>query len=184
MNQAGVRKALRDSYSPKAYGAARNLVGRLKSAKIGLIFFGGYPSAAADLIREVHDDGVALQIVSIHTLGGTEIAKTGAAADGAMFIADADSRDYPSARDVVAEFQKAGVEPESYVLNTYAAVQLWAAAVAKAGTTDADKLAQVLRAGSWNTILGPVSFDAKGDATKPNTTWYVYKSGTFTQLKP
>ena len=52
----------------------------------------------------------------------------------------------------------------------------------EAGTTDANKVAEVLRAGSWNTVLGPLSFDAKGDPVKPDYAWFLVKNGSIRQL--
>ncbi|MEA2780915.1 MAG: branched-chain amino acid transport system substrate-binding protein [Rhodospirillaceae bacterium] len=183
MNRSGLRETLRHSYSPKAYGAAGDLVGKLKSAKISILYFGGSAAAVAEIVREARDIKLALQLVASDMLNSPEFAAAGAGGGGAMFVADADSPDYSSARTVVAELQKASMEPESYVLNNYAAVELWAEAAAKAGTTEANKVAQILRDGSWNTILGTVTFDAKGDVIKPNTGWYVYRNGSFSQVK-
>jgi len=48
-----------------------------------------------------------------------------------MFTNAAEARNLPSAKAVVDEFRKGGFEPEGYTLSTYAAVQVWAAAVTK-----------------------------------------------------
>ena len=46
-----------------------------------------------------------------------------------MFTNAAEARNLPSAKAVVEEFRAEGFEPEGYTLSTYAAVQVWAAAV-------------------------------------------------------
>jgi branched-chain amino acid transport system substrate-binding protein len=43
-------------------------------------------------------------------------------------------------------------------------------------------VAEVLRAGNWNTVLGPLSFDAKGDPVKPDYAWYLVKDGRIRQM--
>ncbi len=60
-----------------------------------------------------------------------------------------------TAQDVVKEFKAKKVDPEGYVLYTYAATQEWAQAVAKAGTTDPKKVAETLRAGNLEHRAGP-----------------------------
>jgi branched-chain amino acid transport system substrate-binding protein len=69
------------------------------------------------------------------------------------------------------------------VLYTYAAFQVWAQAAAKAGTVDPQKVAATMRAGTWDTVLGPISFDKKGDITAGG--WAVYrwdKDGNYEEI--
>jgi ABC-type branched-subunit amino acid transport system substrate-binding protein len=42
-----------------------------------------------------------------------------------------------------------------------AAYQVWAQAAAKAGTIDPQKVAATMHAGTWDTVLGPISFDIR-----------------------
>ena len=81
------------------------------------------------------------------------------------FAADPSKR--PAAAEVVKEFKANKIEPEGYVLYTYAAVQIWADAVKKAGTADPKKVADTLKSsGPWQSVLGPITFDKKGDPTQ------------------
>ena len=53
----------------------------------------------------------------------------------------------------------------------------------KAGTTDAKKVATTLKAtGNWPTVLGPISFDKKGDTTGGGYVLYVWKNGAYAQM--
>jgi len=40
-----------------------------------------------------------------------------------------------------------------------------------------------LRAGSWTTVLGNLSFDAKGDPAKPDYAIYIVSGGKIGELK-
>ena len=60
---------------------------------------------------------------------------------------------------------------------------MWAAAVTKAGSTDAAKVAETLRGGSWDTVIGKLSFDDKGDLTSSTYVWYVFKDGKYDEAK-
>jgi branched-chain amino acid transport system substrate-binding protein len=95
-----------------------------------------------------------------------------------------DPRNRPAAAEVVKKFKAKNIDPEGYTLYTYAAMQIWAAAVEKAGSTDPKKVAEVIRAGKWNTVLGEISYDAKGDITVTDYVMYEWKAdGTYAELK-
>ncbi len=100
-----------------------------------------------------------------------------------LFTFPPDPRKRPTAAAVVKEFKDKGIDPEGYVLYTYAAFQVWAQAAAKAGTTDPQKVAAAMRAGTWDTVLGPIAYDKKGDITGGG--WAVYrwnKDGNYQEI--
>ena len=44
-------------------------------------------------------------------------------------------------------------------------------------------MADTLRAGTaFSTVLGPISFDKKGDVTKPDYVFYVWKNGGYGEM--
>lgn len=64
-----------------------------------------------------------------------------------------------------------------------AAIEIWAQAVRRANTTNPRRVAEVLKAnGPWNSVLGPISFDAKGDVTVADYVFYVWRNGTYQQM--
>jgi branched-chain amino acid transport system substrate-binding protein len=181
MNAAGLKEVLNDEITAgdKDYSA---LVSKLKAANVDVIYFGGYHPEAALIVKQSREQGLNAQLLSGDSLNTQEFATlAGAAADGVMFTNAAEARNLPSAKAVVDEFRKDGFEPEGYTLSTYAAIQVWAQAVAKAGTTDSKKVAETLRSQSWDTIIGKLSFDAKGDLTSSTYVWYVFKDGKYSE---
>ena len=91
----------------------------------------------------------------------------------------------PLNRAVAEQAKAKGVEPEGYVLHSYAAVQVWAQAVAKAGTTDARQVMQTLKAGEWDSVMGKLSFDAKGDIKQTGyILWKWDSKGNAVELVP
>jgi branched-chain amino acid transport system substrate-binding protein len=83
----------------------------------------------------------------------------------------------------VQAFRARNVDPEGYVLYTYAAIQIWAAAAQRAGTTDPRRIAELLKSGGpWQSVLGEISFDRKGDVTVPDYVFYVWRNGAYTQM--
>jgi branched-chain amino acid transport system substrate-binding protein len=181
MNAAGMKEVLNEEITAgdKDYSA---LVSKLKSANIDVIYFGGYHPEAALIVKQSREQGLNAQLLSGDSLNTQEFATlAGAAADGVMFTNAAEARNLPSAKDVVDEFRKDGFEPEGYTLSTYAAIQVWAQAVAKAGTTDPKKVADALRSQTWDTVIGKLGFDAKGDLTSSTYVWYVFKDGKYSE---
>ena len=55
--------------------------------------------------------------------------------------------------------------------------------VEKAKSTDFDKVVKSLNAGKFNTVLGSIGFDDKGDVTAPGYVFYEWKNGQYDYLK-
>ena len=73
-------------------------------------------------------------------------------------------------------------EPEGFTLYSYGAVQAWAQAVQQARSLDQEAVIKALHEGSFNTVLGTIGFDAKGDATGISSfVWYVYDEEGYTR---
>ena len=82
-----------------------------------------------------------------------------------------------AAKALVEELEGEGVSADRYVLATYAAIQAWAQAASGAGDTSFDPVVAALDEGTFDTILGPVSFNAKGDADHPGYVWFEWQDG-------
>jgi branched-chain amino acid transport system substrate-binding protein len=93
-----------------------------------------------------------------------------------------DPRTKPEAKAVVAKFNSAGIDPEGYTLYTYAAVQIFADAVKNTKGADPAKLAKYIRAHSFDTVIGKLGFDKKGDVTSPAYVWYRWNDGKYAEI--
>ena len=132
----------------------------------------------------MRDQGLKTVLMAGDALADKEFASiTGPAAEGVLFTFGPDPRNKPTAKAIVDKFKAKNIDPEGYTLYTYAAFQVWTQAVAKANTTDAKKVAAAIKAGTWDTVLGKISFDAKGDITILD--YVVYKwdaKGNYAEL--
>lgn len=81
------------------------------------------------------------------------------------------------AERVVRAMRASGRTSEGYALYAYAAVQAWAAAATIAGGTDYGAVAAALGGKGFDTVLGEISFDAKGDAPAPDYVLREWKDG-------
>ena len=75
-----------------------------------------------------------------------------------------------------------GADPSSAA--AYTAVQVWAQAVRRAGTLEEAAVLKELHRGRFNTVLGSITFDAKGDLTGSDWQWQVWTHGSQALLNP
>ncbi len=159
------------------------LISRLKAANVDLVFFGGYFAEAGLLVRQMREQGLNAKIMGGDGIAATELASiAGPASDGVLMTFYPDPRNNPKAAAIVKSFRDQKYEPEGYTLYTYAAVQAYAEAVKRAGGTDGTKVADELHKGSYDTVIGAVSFDAKGDPNTEPFVVYVWKGGKYAPL--
>jgi len=156
------------------------LVTRLKAEKVGVLFLGGYYTEAGLIVRQMRDQGLKTVLVGGDALVTEEYwAITGSAGQGTLMTFSPDPRKDPANAELVAFFRAEHYEPETYTLYTYGAIQAWAQAVEKAGSTDPRKVAAALRANRFDTVLGNIGFDAKGDIAAPGYVMYEWKNGAY-----
>lgn len=183
LNAGGTKEAIYEAYTAgeKDYSS---LVSKLKQANIDVIYVGGYHTEAGLIARQMRDQGMKTAIVSGDALVTNEYwAITGPAGEGTMMTFGPDPREMPSAKAAVEKFRKAGYEPEGYTLYTYAALQVWADTVKATGSTDPAKLAEAMHKTKYSTVIGDISFDAKGDLTTPAYVWYRWANGQYAEVK-
>jgi branched-chain amino acid transport system substrate-binding protein len=104
---------------------------------------------------------------------------------GTPMMATADMRQSPQAAEVVARFRAQGYEPLGTTLNAYAAVQVWAQAVEATRALDLGAVTQAMHDRQFDTVLGRIGFDAKGDVTGFEPwQWYVWQAdGSYVALE-
>ena len=183
MNAEGKQEAMYQAYVPGEHDYTA-LVSRLKEAGINLVYFGGYHSEIGLIVRQAKEQGLNATFLGPDSLVTKEFWQiAGPAGEGLMMTFPSDPRTRPSAAEAVKEFKAKGIDPEGYVLYTYAAVQVWAQAAEKAKTTDPKKVAAEIKSGGpWSTVLGDISYDKKGDVTKADYVWYIWHDGNYSQM--
>jgi branched-chain amino acid transport system substrate-binding protein len=163
-----------------------SIVSRLKRDNIDLVYVGGYHQEAGLILRQMRDQGLKTVLMAGDAMNDKEFASiTGPAAEGTLFTFGPDPRNKPTAKAIVEKFKAKNIDPEGYTLYTYAAFQVWSQAVTKAGSTDVKKVMDVIKAGEWDTVLGKMAFDAKGDIKAID--YVVYKwdaKGNYAEINP
>jgi branched-chain amino acid transport system substrate-binding protein len=183
LNAAGVTEVLFSAYTPgeRDYSA---IVSRLQQANVGVVYVGGYHTESGLILRQAKERGLNITLVGGDALVTNEFWQiTGAAGEGTLMTFSSDPRKRPTAAQVVQRFRARNVDPEGYVLYTYAAVQIWAAAAARTNGIDPRRIAAALKAnGPWASVLGDVSFTEKGDVTVPDYVFYVWRNGSYAEM--
>ncbi len=179
LNKKGVKEVMYETITPgeKDYSA---LVSKLKSAGVDVLYYPGYYTEAGLIVRQMREQGMNTILVSGDALVSNDFwSITGPLGEGTLFSFSPDPRKNPNAAEVVKAFHAKGIEPEGYTLYTYGAVQAWVEAVTKAQTTDEDPVVKALKSNKFDTVLGTIGFDAKGDVTAPGYVFYEWKDGKY-----
>ena len=182
MNAAGLNETMYEAITQgdKDFSA---LISKMKQANIDAIYFGGYQTEAGLIVRQARDQGLKAQFIGADALVTEEFWKiTGPAGEGTLMTFPPDPRNVPAAKAVVDKFKAEGYDPEGYTLYTYAAIQAFAAAANKAKSLKLDDLSKTLKSMTVDTVVGPLSWDRKGDVIDPKYVFYVWKNGKYAEM--
>jgi branched-chain amino acid transport system substrate-binding protein len=183
INKLGLQEILYEGYNPgeKDYNA---IISRLKQTGVDMVYIGGYHTEVGLMLRQARDAGLQAQFMSGDANSSEELAAiAGPAADGFLFTFGPDARKMPSAKNLVEAFRAQGFDPEGYTLYTVAAVEVWSQAVQKANSFDAGKVSAAIKGNTFETVLGNISFDEKGDVKDPKYMLYIYKGGKYSEMQ-
>ena len=147
-------------------------------------FWGGMYGQGGPLCVKMRQSGVNIPFVSgdgcfddsfINTVGGT--------APNVFLSFGKPYRDLPAAQPFLQKYKtKYRHDEGAYSVYGYDAANVLLTAIAQAGTTDADKVAAVMKSRSFDTILGKVEFDEKGDVKGSGFVMWTIKDGKLQPL--
>ncbi len=156
------------------------LVSKIKQSGAEIVYWGGLHTEGGLIVRQMRDAGVTAVMMSGDGITDSEFAAIGGpAVEGTLMTFPPEPRNRPEAAAVVKTFKEVRkFDPQAYTLYTYAALEIVAGAAAKGKTTDAKKLAEIVKDGTaWPTVIGPIAYDKKGDITRPDYVMYTWKKG-------
>jgi branched-chain amino acid transport system substrate-binding protein len=165
LNERGVPVAMDGTYTPgeAEYSA---LVSKMQDAGIEVFFPGGYHRDAGLIIRQARDRGYDLRLVANSAMALEDFPMiAGPGLQGTIMVSQADMRASRQAAEIVARFRGQGYEPLGHTLSAYAAVQVWAQATEAARSLDLNSVTKAMHGRQFDTVLGRIGFDAKGDVT-------------------
>jgi branched-chain amino acid transport system substrate-binding protein len=185
LNQRGVSEVLFTAYAPGAMDFS-DLLDQLSAASVEVLYVGGYSPEAGLIIRQARDRKYNVQLVAGDSLSTGEFwLVAGPAGEGTLFTSFSDPTHEPRAAEIMGRLEGQLQQPNARALYSYAAVQLWAQAAEKAGTVEPKAVTAALDTDQFDTVLGPIGFDDKGDVTGYDPfVWYVWRDSNYAPIDP
>lgn len=154
---AGLQPVFVDTFRPQSDNQI-GLVGRLSRAGATHVFVGGDRDDIAIMARDAAGLDYALTIAGGEALRAASEVPLPA---GVLMIGVPEATDLLD-DDAAAPFLAAEIAPEGYVVPTYATVEIALEAMGRA-SEEGRSVADVLDTTTFQTLIGAVSFDGKGD---------------------
>ncbi|RWQ30366.1 branched-chain amino acid ABC transporter substrate-binding protein [Mesorhizobium sp.] len=185
MNQNGLNEILYEGINAgeKDYSA---LVTKLKELKADVVYFGGYHPEAGLILRQSAEQDFKFQLIMPDSIATPEFWQVaGPAGEGTMFVFPSDPQAKPEAKQAIEKIKAGGFVPEGFTLFSYAVIQAFAEGIKHAGSDDPAKVAEALKNGQpISTVVGPVTFDEKGDLKNVSYDINQWHDGKYAPIQP
>ena len=159
------------------------IVHQLREIGIDVLYFGGFPTEAAIIARQLREAGLSKVVLfagdALATDDFWQLADR--AGEGSLLTSRYDASHHPAAADVVQRLKAGGLERTGDAVRAYAAVQIWALSVSATGRTEPATVAEQISRGG-DTVLGAITFDANRRANIPAFAIQSWKRGRLEQL--
>ena len=188
LNKGGMKEVMYEGVNlgEKDFSA---LVSKIKASGADLVYWGGLHTEGGLIVRQMRDQGIKAPLMGGDGITSDEFASVGGpGVEGTLMTFAPDPRKRAEAKAIVEKFRAKKFEPEAYTLYSYAAVEVIKQASDTAKSADPKKISEQIKSGQkFKTVIGEMSYDKKGDITRPDYVMYVWKkdsSGkiTYTEL--
>jgi len=176
MNALGVQEVLYEGINAGERDFSA-LVSKIKQSGADVVYWGGVHTEGGSILRQMRAAGVNAIMMGGDGIATAEFAQLGGpGTEGTLMTFGPDPQRRPEAQAVLEKFKARNFTPEAYTLYSYAAVQVIAEAAKAIGSLDPAKVAAELHTGkTYKTVIGDLSFDAKGDVTRIDYVMYTWK---------
>jgi branched-chain amino acid transport system substrate-binding protein len=163
-------------------GAYDRLADRLQKNPPDVIYMSLDAEHAAEFVKALRERNIKSVLMGgQHFLSASFWQKYKTAAEGIHVIAPIASLDHTALRKAVGLLKQADLVPDIVALSHFAAVQTWGEAVRRAGSGEPKAVVGALRSGTFDTAIGPVAFDDKGDRRDIRYSILTWQNGSITQ---
>jgi branched-chain amino acid transport system substrate-binding protein len=168
LSSHGIHPVFHDGINPgeKDFSA---LVSRLKTYHVDLVYYGGFQMEASLIIRQMREQQLNATLMSGDGLVSHEFAAiTGPSVEGTLITFLDSPKNSQDFSESLRALRNQGRVLEPQTLLTYASLQVFKEAAERAGVLDSQKIAEIMHSGHiFHTLVGPLSYDKKGDLTNP-----------------
>ena len=156
----------------------------IKGSGAQALFWGGMYGQGGPLFVQLRQAGVTIPFISDDgSFDPAMINTVGNDAPDIYFTFGKDYHGMPGADDFIKTYNDTFHMPEgAYSVYGYDAANVVLTAMTKAGTTDSDKVSAVMKSQPFDTILGKIEFNAKGDVKESGYIIWTIKGGKFAVL--
>ncbi|MFC3393690.1 branched-chain amino acid ABC transporter substrate-binding protein [Brenneria rubrifaciens] len=142
-----------------------SLVARLKKENVDFVYFGGYYPEMGLLMRQARQAGMTTKFMGPEGVGNSSLSNiAGDASEGMLVTLPKRYDQVPANRPIVDALKAKKLDPTGpFVWTTYAALQSLTTAMQRSGSMEPEKLVSDLKAQAVDTVMGPLSWDEKGD---------------------
>jgi branched-chain amino acid transport system substrate-binding protein len=182
LNKRGVQEVMNEEIAQGDKDFS-TLITRMIKNTIQLIYFAGYHTEGGLFVRHAREQGMNATMMVTSAMANREYWDlAGPGGEGTLMIFAPDPRKLPTAAEVVKRFEAEGYSPEGYTLYAYAAIQVFAGAARKASSTELEALAKALHDGTYETVVGSIKFDDKGDVAGFKYKMYRWNDGSYEEI--
>ncbi len=155
----------------------------VKADRPDLIYYGGVYPEGGLIVKQARQLGIKAPFMGGDGIMGPEfIDIAGSEADGAYATFGHDIDRVATAKQFIAKYKRLYGEPGPYSVYAYVATDILLTAIKNSGSIDHAAVIAYLHTHTFDTSLGPIQFDGKGDVVhSPYVVWQV-KNGAWTQL--
>lgn len=177
LNAAGIQEVIYEGINIGEKDLSA-LIAKMKDAGAELVYFGGVHTEGGLIARQMRDHALNATLMSGDGIATDEFASIAGAeaAVGTLMTFAPDPRKRPEASEALKKLEEKGISTEAYTLYSYAVVQILKQAAEAIKSTDPKKVAEQMRSGQeFDTVIGKIAFDAKGDVNRLDYTMYTWQ---------
>ena len=157
----------------------KDIVAQIKAANPDALYLSGSATYLSKVLVDLRAAGVTVPTIANDGFYDLRAIKSaGSAAEGMLVTTCVPPLDLmPSAQLFVQHFESRFSQPTVYALYGYVAAQVAMAAAKQSHSADRRLLDRTLSVGTFQTVIGPVSFQKNGDLFQPNVYFYAVTGG-------
>jgi branched-chain amino acid transport system substrate-binding protein len=153
-------------------------VSKIKGSGAQAFFWGGMYGQGGPLAVKMRQSGVTIPFLSGDgCFDQTFVDTLKTTPDNIYLTFGRDYHEIPAAQPFLEKYKAKYGQEGAYSVYGYDAANVYLSAVEQAKSTDADKVAAVMKSRSFDTILGKVEFDEKGDVKASGYVLWTIKDG-------
>ena len=139
------------------------LIARLKKENIDFVYYGGYHPEMGQILRQARAAGLKTQFMGPEGVANVSLSNiAGESAEGLLVTKPKNYDQVPANKPIVDAIKAKKQDPSgAFVWTTYAALQSLQAGLNQ--SDDPAEIAKYLKANSVYTVMGPLTWDEKGD---------------------